>query len=95
VLVQKAMSALRSDRTSFIIAHRLSTIRDADLILGDGGRQHRRAGHAREPAGARWCLRRLYNAQFTALPRSTPRYLAITAHHRRIPRNGFTATSAQ
>ena len=33
VLVQKAMSALRSNRTSFVIAHRLSTIRDADLIL--------------------------------------------------------------
>ncbi len=33
VLVQKAMSAQRSDRTSFVIAHRLSTIRDADLIL--------------------------------------------------------------
>ena len=33
VLVQQAMAALRSDRTSFIIAHRLSTIRDADLIL--------------------------------------------------------------
>ncbi len=33
VLVPKAMSALRSDRTSFVIAHRLSTIRDADLIL--------------------------------------------------------------
>lgn len=33
VLVQKAMSALRSHRTSFVIAHRLSTIRDADLIL--------------------------------------------------------------
>src|SRR6476661_8905891 len=33
VLVQKAMSALRSDRTLFVIAHRLSTIRDADLIL--------------------------------------------------------------
>ena len=33
VLVQKAMSALRSDRTCFVIAHRLSTIRDADLIL--------------------------------------------------------------
>jgi ATP-binding cassette subfamily B multidrug efflux pump len=33
VLVQKAMAALRSDRTSFVIAHRLSTIRDADLIL--------------------------------------------------------------
>ncbi|WKD58254.1 putative ABC transporter ATP-binding protein [Corynebacterium capitovis DSM 44611] len=33
VLVQDAMKALRSDRTSFVIAHRLSTIRDADLIL--------------------------------------------------------------
>ncbi|AQP48166.1 multidrug ABC transporter ATP-binding protein [Tessaracoccus aquimaris] len=33
LLVQKAMSALRSGRTSFVIAHRLSTIRDADLIL--------------------------------------------------------------
>jgi ATP-binding cassette subfamily B protein len=33
VLVQHAMSALRTDRTSFVIAHRLSTIRDADLIL--------------------------------------------------------------
>ena len=33
VLVQQAMAALRSDRTSFVIAHRLSTIRDADLIL--------------------------------------------------------------
>ena len=33
VLVQQAMAALRTDRTSFVIAHRLSTIRDADLIL--------------------------------------------------------------
>ncbi|WP_018829826.1 ABC transporter ATP-binding protein [Salinispora tropica] len=33
VLLQRAMAALRSDRTSFVIAHRLSTIRDADLIL--------------------------------------------------------------
>lgn len=33
LLLQKAMSALRSGRTSFVIAHRLSTIRDADLIL--------------------------------------------------------------
>lgn len=33
VLVQEAMNALRSDRTSFVIAHRLSTIRDADLII--------------------------------------------------------------
>ncbi|MFV0459686.1 MAG: ABC transporter ATP-binding protein [Actinomycetales bacterium] len=32
-LVQHAMNALRSGRTSFVIAHRLSTIRDADVIL--------------------------------------------------------------
>jgi ATP-binding cassette, subfamily B, multidrug efflux pump len=33
VLIQHAMAALRSQRTSFVIAHRLSTIRDADVIL--------------------------------------------------------------
>ncbi len=33
LLLQHAMAALRTDRTSFVIAHRLSTIRDADLIL--------------------------------------------------------------
>lgn len=33
LLVQHAMNALRTDRTSFVIAHRLSTIRDADTIL--------------------------------------------------------------
>jgi ATP-binding cassette subfamily B multidrug efflux pump len=33
LLVQHAMAALRTERTSFVIAHRLSTIRDADLIL--------------------------------------------------------------
>ncbi|WP_129771022.1 ABC transporter ATP-binding protein, partial [Streptomyces sp. L-9-10] len=33
VLIQRAMSSLRSGRTSFVIAHRLSTIRDADVIL--------------------------------------------------------------
>ena len=33
LLIQRAMSSLRRDRTSFVIAHRLSTIRDADLIL--------------------------------------------------------------
>jgi len=33
VLVQQAMNALRSGRTSFVIAHRLSTIRDADKIV--------------------------------------------------------------
>ena len=33
VMVQQAMHALRSNRTSFVIAHRLSTIRDADVIV--------------------------------------------------------------
>lgn len=33
VLIQKAMTNLMKNRTSFVIAHRLSTIRDADLIL--------------------------------------------------------------
>ncbi|MGK0465280.1 ABC transporter ATP-binding protein [Clostridium sp.] len=33
VQIQRAMSHLMENRTSFIIAHRLSTIRDADLIL--------------------------------------------------------------
>ena len=33
VLIQQAMAALRSNRTSFVIAHRLSTIRRADQIL--------------------------------------------------------------
>jgi ATP-binding cassette subfamily B protein len=64
VLVQKAMSALRSDRTSFIIAHRLSTIRDADLILVmESGRIVEQGTHAslltRDGAYAA-----LYNAQF-------------------------------
>ena len=58
VLVQKAMAALRSDRTSFIIAHRLSTIRDADLILVMEDGAHRRAGDPRRAAGAPGRLRR-------------------------------------
>ena len=38
-LVQRAMAALRTGRTSFVIAHRLSTIRDADriVVMVDGG----------------------------------------------------------
>lgn len=33
ILIQRAMTNLMKNRTSFVIAHRLSTIRDADLIL--------------------------------------------------------------
>ncbi len=57
LLLQHAMAALRSDRTSFVIAHRLSTIRDADLILVMESGLDRRAGLARGAAGDRRRLR--------------------------------------
>ena len=47
VLIQQAMAALRSQRTSFVIAHRLSTIRDADMILVmEDGRIVEQGNHA-------------------------------------------------
>ena len=56
VLIQKAMAALRSNRTSFVIAHRLSTIRDADTILVmDHGDIVQQGNH--EELLARRCLR--------------------------------------
>jgi len=64
VLIQKAMSALRSSRTSFVIAHRLSTIRDADTILVmDGGQIVEQGNHA-ELVTAGGAYAALYNAQF-------------------------------
>ena len=65
LLVQHAMAALRSDRTSFVIAHRLSTIRDADLILVMEDGRDRRAGLARRAARGQGAYARLYAAQFS------------------------------
>ncbi|MEN9714585.1 MAG: hypothetical protein RJA35_52 [Actinomycetota bacterium] len=66
VLVQKAMAALRKDRTSFVIAHRLSTIRDADLILvmehGDIVEQ----GNHAELLAKGGSYAKLYQSQFEA-----------------------------
>lgn len=66
LLLQQAMAALRTDRTSFVIAHRLSTIRDADLILVmEQGRIVEQGSHAEllERDGA---FARLHAAQFAA-----------------------------
>jgi ATP-binding cassette subfamily B protein len=66
VLVQRAMAALRSDRTSFVIAHRLSTIRDADVILVMEDGQIVEQGTHHELLEARGHYFDLYNSQFTA-----------------------------
>jgi ATP-binding cassette subfamily B protein len=66
LLLQQAMAALRTDRTSFVIAHRLSTIRDADLILvmEDGAIVEQGTHDSLLRADGTYA--RLYNAQFAA-----------------------------
>ncbi len=64
-LLQHAMAALRTDRTSFVIAHRLSTIRDADLILVmDAGRIVEQGNHE-ELIALDGAYADLYNSQFS------------------------------
>jgi ATP-binding cassette, subfamily B, multidrug efflux pump len=66
VLIQQAMAALRSNRTSFVIAHRLSTIRDADIILVMEHGQIVEQGNHVELLAAGGPYANLYNAQFAA-----------------------------
>ncbi|MEY2583063.1 MAG: ATP-binding cassette, subfamily multidrug efflux pump [Ilumatobacteraceae bacterium] len=66
VLIQKAMAALRSQRTSFVIAHRLSTIRDADLILVMKSGSIVEQGTHEELLEKKGAYFDLYNAQFAA-----------------------------
>ncbi|HET6625828.1 MAG TPA: ABC transporter ATP-binding protein [Nocardioidaceae bacterium] len=66
LLLQHAMAALRTDRTSFVIAHRLSTIRDADLILVMEGGQIVEQGTHEELLEREGAYAALYNSQFAA-----------------------------
>ncbi|MFJ9208546.1 ABC transporter ATP-binding protein [Streptomyces sp. NPDC102264] len=67
VLIQRAMSSLRSGRTSFVIAHRLSTIRDADVILVMENGAIVEQGSHDELLAAEGAYARLYASQFAAL----------------------------
>ena len=85
VLIQRAMAALRSNRTSFVIAHRLVDHPRRRHHPGDGGGQHRGAGQPRGAArqagrvlvalpGAvrgRGRRRRLSSQRFRMLPGAT------------------------
>src|SRR5207342_1542461 len=66
LLLQHAMAALRTDRTSFVIAHRLSTIRDADVILVMEGGAIVEQGNHEQLLAAEGAYARLYQAQFRA-----------------------------
>jgi len=63
-LLQHAMAALRTNRTSFVIAHRLSTIRDADLILMMEDGQIVERGTHDELIALDGAYAALYNSQF-------------------------------
>ena len=81
LLLQHAMAALRTDRTSFVIAHRLSTIRDADLILvmEDGAIVEQGTHDSLLAAGARTpgCTRR---SSPPPSPRPSPEVAAATSY---------------
>jgi ATP-binding cassette subfamily B multidrug efflux pump len=65
VLIQKAMTNLMKDRTSFVIAHRLSTIRDAELILVMNKGSIIEMGNHKELLAKGGFYADIYNSQFT------------------------------
>jgi ATP-binding cassette subfamily B protein len=85
LLVQRAMSALRAERTSFVIAHRLSTIRDASLILVmEHGRIVEHGNHQQllERGGA---YAALHAAQFSGMPDAATKAPRLNAKPERPP----------
>lgn len=65
VYIQRAMTELMQNRTSFVIAHRLSTIRDAELILVMNKGSIIEMGNHNELLDQKGFYADLYNSQFT------------------------------
>jgi ATP-binding cassette, subfamily B, multidrug efflux pump len=66
ILIQKAMTAMMQNRTSFVIAHRLSTIREADLILVMNNGRVIETGTHKGLLEQDGFYADLYNSQFTS-----------------------------
>jgi ATP-binding cassette, subfamily B, multidrug efflux pump len=66
ILIQKAMTAMMQNRTSFVIAHRLSTIREADLILVMNNGRVIETGTHKQLLEQDGFYADLYNSQFTS-----------------------------
>jgi ATP-binding cassette subfamily B protein len=83
VLIQHAMTALMTGRTSFVIAHRLSTIRDAGLILVMNQGSIIEQGTHLELLARGGFYADLYNSQFAGAnlddPAPTPSKLSAAA----------------
>jgi ATP-binding cassette subfamily B protein len=65
VYIQRAMSELMQNRTSFVIAHRLSTIKDAELILVMNKGSIIEMGNHNELIAQKGFYEDLYNSQFS------------------------------
>jgi ATP-binding cassette subfamily B multidrug efflux pump len=65
VLIQRAMSRLLENRTSFVVAHRLSTIRDADNIIVMNHGSIVETGNHDELMAKNGFYADLYNSQFS------------------------------